>query len=284
MSLFDAWNQQYQDTVRQKLPAIAAWCAVNPSPNDWNDWLSSLPYVSVHVQALGTLQTSLWPSSLFTELAQKKTAWLNFLQGAMLNGFYQNTQAVLDAMRMAPTETGSSHSPLPLACLEALAEIAPSTSTLWKQSFLRRTPEYWFGRIEDIDSAGTQPLHELGVALLIGCQFSEKQLPSLAWSPRALYDDYGSIPESVQSYAAPIQHALEYAVYRHKVVHNKSDPLADAEIYNYFEHHNLSLSTFEALVDFSQTKPTLSGYIQILHSMVSPEKEQYHLDLTDEQP
>lgn len=276
MSLAAAWNEQYQDNAKHDAVALSAWCAVEPTPDDWQAWLSGMP----------TTDTS-WPRPLFAALGQDKDLWHDFLLGAAQSGAYKkNPMVLLDAMRIAPTETGSVREPLPLGCLEAMAQIAPVTSKEWKQQFLFRTPEYWFGSPQKIDPASTQPLHELGVALFRGCETPAKRIPSLAWSPQSLYDDYGSIPESAKPFAAPIQHALEYAVCVHQSAQQSPqglpDPLAYAEVNDYFKRHNLSLSAFETLVDLSQASPTLGSYIRVLHAMMSPEQEEYHVDLAND--
>lgn len=277
MSLADAWNQRYENAAKYTLAAIATWCGVAPDAQDWTEWLSTMPQ-----------QDAYWQPVLFEALGQDKDLWQAFLLGATAqNSFYAaNPAGLLDAMRVQQIPTGKEHKPLPLGCLEAMAEMAHTTSPQWKTNFLWRTPSYWFGQPQDIDPASTQPLHELGIALLRGCELQTRQLPSLAWSPSALYDDYGSVPESVKEWVAPIQHALEYAVYRHQVNTGGKgeDQLAHAEVYHYFERYKLSMSAFETLVDLSQAKPTLGSYIRVLHSMMSPEAEQYHVDLSDDSP
>lgn len=274
MSLAAAWNEQYEGSAKYELDAVATWCGVSPSPDDWREWLSTMPQADTP-----------WQTSLFAALGQDKDLWHDFMVGAFSQGFYQNNpMALLDPMRVRGIETGKMHEPLPLGCLEAMAEMASATTPQWKANFLFRTPGYWFGEPQTIDPASTQPLHELGVALLSGCELETRKLPSLAWSPSSIYDDYGSVPDSVKSMVAPIQHALEYAVYTHQVKQDGPDQLAHAEVYGYFERYNLSLSAFETLVDLSQAKPTLGSYIRVLHSMLSPEAEQYHVDLSDDSP
>lgn len=255
---------------------MSAWCAVQPDVEDWRAWLSSMPLVS---------KEETWPSLLFAALDQDKELWQNFLTAAAQHPLYEkNAMNLLETMRTKSIDTGKELSPLPLGCLEAMVEMTSLATPHWKQQMLMRSPQYWFGNPNDIDPASTQPLHELGVALLRGCDIPAKRLPNLAWSPSSVYDDYGQYPETVKPYVAPIQHALEYAVFMHQSQPSGPDPLAHAEVYGYFERCSLSLSAFETLVDLSQATPTFSSYVRVLHSMLSPEPEQYHVDLSDDAP
>lgn len=274
MSLATAWNEQFNADAKFEAEALHAWCSVQPNPSDWREWFSTMP----------TTAQAPWGPAIMAALGQDENLWESFLTGAAQSSPYKdNPIALLDHLRIKPTPTGKALGPLPLGCLEAMAQILPIASPRWKQQLLMRTPDYWFDEPRKMDPLGIEPLHRVGVQLLCGSEMPAKRLPSLAWSPSALYDDYGRAPEALQSLLAPIQHALEYAVYMHQM-QNEPDPLAHVELHGYFQKYNIDLPTFETLVDLSQATPTLGSYIRVLHKMLSPEHEQYHLDLSDDSP
>lgn len=269
MSLLAGWNQLYNDNTIDE--AIYAWCAVQPEPSDWQAWFASMES-----------STKNWGTPLFEALGQNEKLWEHFLRGASLSNTYQtNLVKLLDYIRVQSIDTGKSLEPLPLGCLEGLNAMISSTTLHWKQQLLMRSPDYWFGEPTCIDQASIEPMHELSVKLLCESEIPRKRLPNLSWSPSSLYDDYGRAPKLLESILASIQHALEYAVYLHQT-NECPDSLDSVELFSYFQKYNIDLTTFETLVDFSYEKPTLGSYIQVLHKMLSPQTEQYHVDLSND--
>lgn len=271
MSLLTGWDQRYKENAIDE--AIYAWCAVHPEPSDWQAWFARMES-----------STKNWGTPLFEALGQNEKLWENFLRGASLSSAYQtNLIKLLDYIRVKSMDTGKLLEPLPLGCLEGLNAMISSTTPQWKQQLLMRSPDYWFGEPCLVWQGGVAPMHELSVKLLCESELPRKRLPNLSWSPSALYDDYGRAPKSVELILEPIQHALEYAVYLHQM-NDCSDSLDHVELFGYFQKYNINLAMFEALVDFSHETPTLGSYIQVLHKMLSPQTEQYHVDLSNDSP
>ncbi len=273
MSVFQAWQDQYIESDRASCPAVHRWCNVRPDPQEWALWLDSMTGAHDH-----------WGRYVMDALDCNNSAWEAFLHGAAISKNYkENPIRLLDYIRVSSIDLGRSLMPLPLVCVEALVATARVATPRWKQQLLSREPAYWFGPVEDADPALVAPLHELAAQLFCTSQLPIKRLPSLAWSPSSLYDSYGMPPDTVKPLQAPIQHALEYAVYVHQS-QNDNDPLAHIEVHHYFERCGLDMRTFETLLDLSSEAPTFDNYVQVIGAMLSPAPEQYHVDLNDEAP
>lgn len=271
MSLADAWMEQHSDATRFQTAALQEWCAVKPSSADWFDWLNRTGQ-----------QLDEWAPALFHVLDQDTQGWTSFLDG--VNQQQQHSPlGLLHKMRTTAVRSGQQFAPLPVACLEALAATVSTTTMLWKKQFLVRSPEFWFGPGQKLDPVGIAPLFSLAVHLMQHAEFPAKQLPMLEWSPSSLYDDYGMAPETLQPQLAPIQHALEYAVYKHQVIENGGkDDLALAEMHDYFQRYGIDMPSFEALLDLTQNQAGISSYIPVLQCMLSPTIEQYSVDFGDD--
>ena len=273
MSVFQAWQDQYIESERASLPAVHQWCSVRPAPQEWALWLDSMAGAHEH-----------WGQYAMDALGYQKEPWLQFLHGAAIsNTFKDKPIGILDYIRVSSVEMGRSLMPLPLVCVEALVDTMPIASPRWKQQLLVRAPTYWFGPAQNSDPALVAPLHELAAQLLCTSQFPAKRLPALTWSPSALYDDYGLPPDTVKHLQAPIQHALEYAVYVHQQ-QNAQDQLDHIEVHDYFARCGLDMGTFETLLELSSEAPTLDDYVRVIQAMLTPAPEQYHVDLNDETP
>lgn len=273
MSVFQAWQDQYIESDRASCPAVHQWCGVRPDPQEWALWLDSMAGAHGH-----------WGYYIMDALGYEKEPWEALLHGAALSEKYkEKATLLLDYIRASSIEMGRTLLPLPLVCVEALAATAHVATPLWKQQLLLREPAYWFGPVQHADPALVAPLHELAAKLLCTSQLPIKRLPALAWSPSSLYDSYGMAPDTVKHLQAPIQHALEYAVYVHQSQSDK-DPLAHVEVHHYFERCGLDLVTFETLLDLSSVAPTFDNYVQVIEAMLAPAPEQYHVDLNDEAP
>ena len=273
MSLFEAWQNQYIESDWASSRAVRQWCSVCPGAHEWSLWLDSMAGAHDH-----------WGHHVLEALGQDNRQWEQFLRGASGSRNYKdNATRILDYIRVSSIDMGRSLTPLPLVCVEALAATISHATPRWKQQLLAREPAYWFGSGQGADPALIAPLHELAAQLFCGSQFPIKRLPALAWSPSMLYDDYGLAPATVEHLQAPIQHALEYAVYMHQTK-GEHDSLARAELHHYFSESGLDIVTFETLLDLSQEAPTLDNCVRVIQAMFAPTAEQYHVDFNDETP
>lgn len=272
MTLVDAWIEQHPEETRFQPEALRQWCAIGPSANDWVEWLSK-----------AGPDLSMWAPSVFDILDQDSEGWSSFLEGAGRQQMY-GPATLLDKMRTRDVPTGQQLLPLPVACLEALASTAATTNNQWKRQLLVRSPSYWFGPGQSMDPIGIKPLYELSVHLFQHTVMPPRHLPMLEWSPSSLYDDYGLAPAELHLTLRAIQHALEYAVYKHENFQHGDDKLAKAEMHDYFSRSGLDLPSFETMLDLTQNQHAIGNYISVLHCMLSPAPEQYYVDLGDDTP
>lgn len=270
MSFTTLWKEQYTrsspDGVSDPMAAVSAWFSVNPSAEDWTEWLNSCS------QSWHTLHPE-----TYKQLGHDEQLWFNFIQGMSKSTQYYDKYPIsmLDQMRHVATPRGKSFLPLPFACLDALNRVHADTTPQWRQSFLLRPPSELFGASDTFDQIGLAALHQFSVLLLLDNPIPLGRLPSLLWSPSALYDDYGTGPSHLLKTQQSIQHALEYAVHARDVKNEGTDPLASAELAHYFKKSGLDLVVLNTLLDFLPEKATFGDVVTILHSMNSPQLNEY---------
>ena len=111
------------------------------------------------------------------------------------------------------------------------------------------------------------PLHRLSTGLLDNCPIPLGRLPSLQWSPSALYDDYGLPPEDLIPREKAIQHMLEYAVCQ-----KDKDPLTQTEWCAYARRVGLDPEGLEVFLELSSDPKsrTLGDVVRTIESMMNP--------------
>lgn len=252
--MYDIWRGCYPSSSLTP-QAIEAWVFNAHDAESWQDFFShetlrqdtaSQRYIPTDtlLQTMGS-DTAIW-----------RLAW----EGLSLVPTHSTRGAVFRTL-------GTSQQ-LPYAALEALVHIVEEDTKVASQfagHLLAIPPTFLFGHFPPHDLG--EPLHRLSTMLMENAPIALGRLPSLEWSPSALYDEYGLPPSTHTIRESSIQHALEYAVCK-----KESDPLALAEWHAYAKKAGIHPEGLETLLDLSTdpTKRTLADVVRVVQTMLLP--------------
>jgi hypothetical protein len=259
--MYDIWHASYPDSSGPlSQEAINAWVANAHDPSDWYDFFNHEMIAAKDGYASSTRTVPV--DSLIHTMGSDAQAWQLCWNG--LNIGYPPNQfshrATLDVFIAAQK--------MPYAALEGLLHLVesdPYHASGWSRLLLSKPPSWMFMHLPVHDLR--EPLHRLSTVLLENCPIPLGRLPSLQWSPSALYDDYGLPPEDLIPREKAIQHMLEYAVCQ-----KDKDPLSQTEWCAYARRVGLDPEGLEVFLELSSDPKsrTLGDVVRTIESMMNP--------------